>query len=65
MVIRLRMPRQLIQAIQNRQRADYFQFGDAYEQAILRVIEKHFELFEDQDNPLLQKAREDRQASEL
>ena len=44
----------------DRQKADYFQFGDAYEQAILRVIEQHIELFEDFEYPLVQKIKENK-----
>ena len=61
--IRLRMPKKLQKALMYRNRADYFQFGDAYEKAILRVIEQHFELFEDVDSPLTQKARESKAAA--
>ena len=54
------MPRRLRQALLDRQKADYFQFGDAYEQAILRVIEQHIELFEDFEYPLVQKIKENK-----
>ena len=31
----------------NRNRADYFHFGDAYEQAILKAIEQHLDIVEE------------------